>query len=411
MKCCIVQDLLPEYVEGLCREETEKEIKEHLAGCQECQKIWENMENKDGEERMEEMELRKIQPFQKIQKEIKKDKRGKWVAIALLVLVCAVFGTLTAGQIFPALPCPSYDTLYYHHRAKQIATQLVEGDIEEVFRDMEVRVTNERYMKQNDFYHDTVEQMKRSQSKVFAGKEVSINVGTVTYEQCSYSDADFLPQTGYRTPVTITYGGKKLYLTFLFSEKNNYSLMASDGNEEISRWDISEEQSRDEETVQLHRMFALLDFYNYASRQDNVERLILSHRISGITKDDIDKMKKEDLDFHINYIVENANEFKTTQNGVYVSGFHTKVRENVYYILQSCLKNKLEITDGEYDTEKKAFHATVYWTLTDLNGKKAVMVQDFHYGMSGYEPVQGTAKVYADDGFDQKLKEKLKSGF
>ena len=28
MKCYVVQDLLPEYVEGLCREETAKEIKE-----------------------------------------------------------------------------------------------------------------------------------------------------------------------------------------------------------------------------------------------------------------------------------------------------------------------------------------------------------------------------------------------
>ena len=39
------------------------------------------------------------------------------------------------------------------------------------------------------------------------------------------------------------------------------------------------------------------------------------------------------------------------------------------------------------------------------------MTQKFYYGMCGYEPVHGTAKVYADAGFDQKVKEKLKAGF
>lgn len=409
MKCYVVQDLLPEYVEGLCREETAKEIKEHLAGCEECRKIWENMSEND--EEPGEMELQKIQPFQKIKKEIKKDKRGKWVAIVLLVLVCAVFGTLTVGQIFPALSCPSYDTIYYHHRAKQIATQLVEGDIGTVMKGMGTRVTNERAQDQVEFYHDTVDQIKNLQKKVFDGKDVSIKVGTVTYEKFPDSEEDLVPRTDYRTPVTITYNGKKLYLTFLFYEKNYYSLMVSDGKEDFNRTGITEEESQNEDTVHLRRMFALLDFYYCASRQDNIERLLLTHWFSGVSKENVDEMTREDFDFRTVYIVKNCNDFKPIKNGEYVSEFHTEVREKVCNILRSCQENTLEITDGEYDTEKKAFNAAFYWTLTDRNGKKAVMTQKFFYGMSGYEPVQGTVKVYADDGFDQKVEEKLKAGF
>ena len=233
----------------------------------------------------------------------------------------------------------------------------------------------------------------------------------MTYEQFLYSDEDFFPQTDYRTPVTITYNGKKLYLTFLFYEKNYYSMVVSDGKEDFNRWGLTEEESQNEDTVSLRRMFALLDFYYCASRQDNIERLLLTHRISRITKDNIDKMRKEDLDFHTDYIVKNCNDLRPIKNGEYVSEFHTEVREKVYNILQCSVKNTLEITDGEYDTGKKAFNATLYWTLTDRNGKKAVMTQKFYYGMSGYEPVQGTAKVYADEGFDQKLEQKLKEGF
>ena len=64
MECYVIQDLLPEYVEGLCQEETAKEIKEHLAGCEECREIWKNMSEND--EKPGEMELQKIQPFHKI---------------------------------------------------------------------------------------------------------------------------------------------------------------------------------------------------------------------------------------------------------------------------------------------------------------------------------------------------------
>ena len=38
--CKIVQDLLPNYIENLTNEETNKFIDEHLKECNECQKIF-----------------------------------------------------------------------------------------------------------------------------------------------------------------------------------------------------------------------------------------------------------------------------------------------------------------------------------------------------------------------------------
>lgn len=43
-KCKIVQDLLPNYVEGLTNEETNVFIKEHLKDCNECKAVLENMQ-------------------------------------------------------------------------------------------------------------------------------------------------------------------------------------------------------------------------------------------------------------------------------------------------------------------------------------------------------------------------------
>lgn len=43
MKCCIVRDLLPGYVDGLNSEETDAEVKKHLENCADCRKICEQM--------------------------------------------------------------------------------------------------------------------------------------------------------------------------------------------------------------------------------------------------------------------------------------------------------------------------------------------------------------------------------
>lgn len=43
MKCCIVKDLLPGYIDGLTSKETNAEIEKHLADCIECHIIYEQM--------------------------------------------------------------------------------------------------------------------------------------------------------------------------------------------------------------------------------------------------------------------------------------------------------------------------------------------------------------------------------
>ena len=47
-ECKLVQDLLPNYIEKLTSEESNKIIEEHLKECPECRKILENMQNDIG---------------------------------------------------------------------------------------------------------------------------------------------------------------------------------------------------------------------------------------------------------------------------------------------------------------------------------------------------------------------------
>ena len=62
-ECKIVQDLLPNYVEGLTNEETNLFIEEHLRECNTCEKIFNNMKAE----------------IQKPDKEVNKNEEQKYI--------------------------------------------------------------------------------------------------------------------------------------------------------------------------------------------------------------------------------------------------------------------------------------------------------------------------------------------
>ena len=43
MKCSVIRDLLPLYIDEVCSEDTKKLVAEHLAECEECRKTLEKM--------------------------------------------------------------------------------------------------------------------------------------------------------------------------------------------------------------------------------------------------------------------------------------------------------------------------------------------------------------------------------
>ena len=71
--CKIVQDLLPNYIENLTNEETNKFIDEHLKECNECQKIFENMKKdfKVNTTKRDEREVKYIKKYSKKMKLLK----------------------------------------------------------------------------------------------------------------------------------------------------------------------------------------------------------------------------------------------------------------------------------------------------------------------------------------------------
>lgn len=80
MNCKIVQDLLPNYIEGLTTKETNKYIEDHLSNCKECSKIFEMMKSeiKNENSTKVETETKYLKKF---------NKKLKFFKIVLLIII------------------------------------------------------------------------------------------------------------------------------------------------------------------------------------------------------------------------------------------------------------------------------------------------------------------------------------
>lgn len=85
MKCEIIRDLLPLYLDGLTGEESNEAIREHLDGCEPCKEVLQQMES-ETEIKTEEVK-KKINPFRKFNRKMK-------ASVAAAVAVCVAFGGL-----------------------------------------------------------------------------------------------------------------------------------------------------------------------------------------------------------------------------------------------------------------------------------------------------------------------------
>lgn len=87
--CKIIQDLLPNYIEKLTNEETNKYIEEHLKSCNECKKVLQNMnkELKVDDEKRSQKEVKYIKKFSNRLKVLK-----SLVVITLVIALAVMTG-------------------------------------------------------------------------------------------------------------------------------------------------------------------------------------------------------------------------------------------------------------------------------------------------------------------------------
>ncbi len=98
MKCEIIRDLLPLYLDGLTSEESNEAVREHLNGCGSCKGILDEMKQ-ETEMKPKEMK-RKINPFRKFDRKMK----GTVAAVLAVCVALGSFGYKAFGRGFAIDP-------------------------------------------------------------------------------------------------------------------------------------------------------------------------------------------------------------------------------------------------------------------------------------------------------------------
>lgn len=106
LPCTVIEDMLPLYIDGICADETEVLVKEHLCQCPKCCDMLETMRITMALPE----EPENLKPLQAIQKQWEKSKRTalrKGICLTLAVLLLAV-------SVLSGVWYGSYGKYYYH---------------------------------------------------------------------------------------------------------------------------------------------------------------------------------------------------------------------------------------------------------------------------------------------------------
>ncbi|MCL1702648.1 zf-HC2 domain-containing protein [Lysinibacillus sp. Bpr_S20] len=94
MKCNVIKDLLPSYVDGICSEDTVEIVEDHLRNCKEC-KTHLTMMQTDLVEPIPEQVRNAIAPFKKVNKK----RRIQVVTATVLTFILTVIGALVIQDV------------------------------------------------------------------------------------------------------------------------------------------------------------------------------------------------------------------------------------------------------------------------------------------------------------------------
>lgn len=189
MKCYLVEDLLPNYVDGACSEQTEREIREHLESCAHCREIVSQMKTNMEDVLLEEEQEVSIEPMKKVRRRLRRNKAFIITLSVLLLVVLALVSVLTYGQL--CKKGQSFESVYEYFHMRHIGKAFAKGDVEALLAVVEngwicngsdeFQALYNAYSSENEYQRDITEQIKNRYEQYFQGKHLKFQDIAVDY--------------------------------------------------------------------------------------------------------------------------------------------------------------------------------------------------------------------------------------
>lgn len=162
MKCEVIRDLFPSYIDGLTSRESNEMIEEHLEECAACTEILDEMKQELAPAHTEIKNRQDIKPFRKVKKNMRKN-----VAVAVLVSVL-VMAAGFAGA------------LVYYNQTWEASSEAVKVSVEAEGKVVTIRLTAK------DKNHKLVLDKDEGNAETAVVKEQRVNPFTKSYQKSAY---------------------------------------------------------------------------------------------------------------------------------------------------------------------------------------------------------------------------------
>lgn len=358
MKCEIIKDLIPLSAEGLCSEESEKEIAEHIKTCENCRLIYE----KAPETTSEALPIPdEKETFKKVSRTFRKLTLKSGITAVLLIAVLAVLGWLTYGQIAKYDGAVSFETIVQSFEVRKIAKYIADGDFDSYIDS----ISNENY---RNLSSENIGKLKEQDSKnlaeaylsAYGDTEVkSISVKS-SYSLAVVSSPDY--KAVIRNNIKIEFKDGRIFETDL--------LKNSDGKYICPECYVSNSFLIESDKMSS----AELEFHNALAHTNNCDILssLFEHEIKS------------------------RNTMK-----IYTGMFHEQYIDDVTAGKNDFSRMGFDITNAYFsDYRFDAFENKLYYDLTLLaeDGKgTAVMTTRIYYDYMGlYPPEKDDITIYTD---------------
>lgn len=191
MKCNVVRDLLPLYFDGLCSEETGKQLEAHLETCESCRQIKQELEKEqDWTEKKEDWD-KVISPLKKVNKRLRKKNYFIMVCTSLLIVVLVATSILTYGQI--TKNGISFEMVFEMCRMQKIGKEFAVGNIASLynvldngyeFQDEESSVVRLVYATPEEYDADMKAAILEKYNQYFEGKSLKFEgIESIAYTE------------------------------------------------------------------------------------------------------------------------------------------------------------------------------------------------------------------------------------
>lgn len=371
LNCKIAEDLFPLYSEGLCSQESQKLIKEHLRTCENCRKFFEQVP-------IPELKPKQLpdekKTFLKINRKFRKNKFHIIFLSILSGILLLGTGYLSYGQATRTLGMKSFETIWQSIEVRKFANRIAKGDFDSYLQTVSLQADfnlyNHHY--ENEFFEQAKKNLEITYQNAFrdtSPKTIKINTcydqTIIASENIPVSNINIIYQDG--------------------QELNLYVIRNLDGNLLVNLGYLASSNLVSDEII------AFTNCLRYASRPEIDPKGFIE---AVLTTENIPDVQKQETISHF-ATLRFAPEYRETLEKSFLEFY-----QQGYYISE-CYFSELR-----YDETKKLLYYLVTIKAEDSQGSASLLTRIYSDYNGLIPPSQDMGKVYADN-CNEKLEESL----